>query len=143
MSVRHLDVLFAPRSVAVVGVSAREGNLGAIVLRNLRSGGFAGPVWAVNKHVGEVEGTPLHAGVESLPAVPDLAVICTPPASVPEVVQALARIGTRAAIVLTAGLKERLQPGGPTLEQAMLDAARPSVLRILGPNCVGPHWCPG
>ena len=56
MSIRHLDHLFTPRSVAVIGVSAQAGNLGAIVLRNLRAGGFQGPVWAVNRHRGEIDG---------------------------------------------------------------------------------------
>src|SRR5688500_15419972 len=74
MSVRNLDHLFSPRSVAVVGVSARAGNLGAIVLRNLREGGFEGPVWAVNRHSGEVDGVQLWRDIASLPGVPDLAV---------------------------------------------------------------------
>lgn len=137
MSVRHLDALFAPRSVAVIGVSPRPGNLGALVLRNLRAGGFAGPVWAVNQHSGEVEGTKLWPGIASLPAAPDLAVVCTPPSAVPQVVEQLGRKGTRAAIVITAGLKQGAAEGGGGLEQAMLDAARPFVLRILGPNCIG------
>ena len=137
MSVRHLDRLFAPRSVAVIGVSARAGSLGAIVLRNLRAAGFAGPVWAVNRHAGEVDGVPLHASVEALPEAPDLAVICTPAATVPGLVEALGRKGTRAAIVLSAGLRQAMEPGGTSFEQAMLEAARPFVLRILGPNCLG------
>jgi acetyltransferase len=137
MSVRHLDALFAPRSVAVAGVSARPGNLGAIVLRNLRAAGFGGPIWAVNRHAGEIDGTEVFASVADLPAVPDLAVLCTPATVVPRVVEEFARKGTRAAIVLTAGLKQPLEEGGPTLEQAMLAAARPHVLRILGPNCIG------
>ncbi len=137
MSVRHLDALFAPRSVAVIGVSGRPGNLGALVLRNLRAGGFAGPLWAVNRHPGEVEGTALWPGVASLPEVPDMAVICTPPASVPEIVEQLGRKGTRAAIVITAGMQQRVEGGERTLEQAMLQAAKPALLRILGPNCIG------
>lgn len=137
MSVRHLDLLFAPRSVAVIGASAKPGNLGAIVLRNLREGGFAGPIWAVNRHAGEIHGMPLFAGVEALPQAPDLAVLCTPPDTVPELVDALGRKGTRAAIVLTSGLRERSNDAGITLEQAMLEAARPYLLRILGPNCIG------
>ena len=137
MSVRHLDSLFAPRSVAVIGVSERAGSLGAIVLRNLRAGGFAGPVWAVNKHRAQVDGVEVLAGVEALPEAPELAVICTPAASVPALVQALAARGTRAAIVLTAGLKQGAGEDGRSFEQAMLDAARPFVLRVLGPNCIG------
>src|SRR5215831_13444550 len=98
MSVRHLDALFAPRSVAIAGVSTRERNLGAIVLRNLREGGFAGPVWGVNRQAGAVEGTPVFAAVADLPEVPDLAILCTPAAAVPQLVQEFARKGTRAAI---------------------------------------------
>ena len=137
MSVRHLDSLFAPRSVAVIGVSARPGNLGAIVLRNLRAGGFQGPVWAVNKHATEVDGLAVLPGVDALPAAPDLAVLCTPAATVPQLVGELGRRGTRAAIVLTAGLKQAAAEDGESIEQAMLAAARPWVLRILGPNCIG------
>ncbi len=137
MSVRHLDALLAPRSVAVAGVSAREDNLGAIVLRNLRAGGFPGPVWGVARQRGQVHGVELFQAVVDLPGVPDLAIICTPPATVPALVEDFARRGTRAAIVITAGLKQRPVADGPSHEQAMLAAARPHVLRILGPNCLG------
>ncbi|HET8746766.1 MAG TPA: acetate--CoA ligase family protein, partial [Ramlibacter sp.] len=137
MSVRHLDALFAPHSVAVAGVSTRGRNLGTLVLHNLRDAGFPGPVWAVNRHAGEVDGVPVFASVQELPAAPDLAILCTPAATVPQLVEDFARKGTRAAIVLTAGLKGRATPDGPTYEQQMLDAARPHVLRILGPNCLG------
>lgn len=137
MSVRHLDVLFAPRSVAIIGVSGREGNLGAIVLRNLQEAGFGGPVWAVDQARGEVAGVPVWPGIAALPGTPDLAVLCTPAAAVPGLVAQLGRKGTRAAVVLASGMREPLHAGGPSLEQAMLDAARPWLLRILGPNCIG------
>ena len=136
MSVRNLDHLLAPRSVAVVGVSARPGNLGALVLRNLRAGGFAGPLLGVNRVPGEVEGVAVHAGVAALPQAPDLAVICTPAATVPQLVAELGARGTRAAIVLSAGLSQP-GPDGRPLQDAMLAAARPHLLRILGPNCLG------
>jgi acetyltransferase len=136
MSVRNLESLFAPRSVAIVGVSARAGSLGAIVLRNLRQGGFRGPLWLVDRQEGEVEGLQVHAGIAALPQAPELALVCTPAQAVPEVIEALAARGTRAAIVLSAGLRQAGADGRP-LEQAMLDAARPGLLRILGPNCIG------
>ena len=80
---------------------------------------------------------PAWRDVESLPQVPDLAVICTPPETVPDLIAALGRKGTRAAIVMSAGLKQATSADGRSLEQAMLDAARPHLLRILGPNCIG------
>ncbi len=137
MSIRHLDKMFHPRSVAVIGVSRRASGVGALVWRNLREGGFAGPRWAVNRCPFELDGQPVFASVDALPAVPDLAVVCTPAESVPAIVDQLGRKGTRAAIVLTAGLREGRVADGRSLEQAMLDAARPHLLRILGPNCIG------
>jgi len=138
MSVRHLDHLFQPRSVAVIGVSRRPEAVGALVWRNLREAGFSGPLWAVNHRPFALEdGQTVFTSVDALPAAPDLAVICTPAAGVPALVAQLGRLGTRAAIVLTAGLREGRTADGRSLEQAMLDAARPHLLRILGPNCIG------
>jgi len=130
MSVRHLDRLLEPRSVALVGASARPGSVGATVWRNLRASVFAGPIFAVNPKHATLDGVPCHGRPEDLPEAPDLAVICTPPATVPALIDAFGRLGTRAAIVMSAGLD-------PCAKQAMLDAARPHVLRILGPNCIG------
>jgi len=131
MSVRNLDALFAPSSVAVIGVSERADNVGHVVFRNLREAGFKGPLWTVDPHRATVFGQQAFADVEALPQAPDLAVICTPPAAVPGIVESLARKGTRAAAVITAGLRNT------PAEQAMLAAARPHLLRILGPNCLG------
>ena len=137
MSVRNLEALFQPASVAVIGASDRAGSVGSLVLRNLKQGGFKGPIWPVNKRRARVGGDAAWPDVESLPQPPDLAVICTPAGTVPDLIAALGRKGTRAAIVVTAGLKQPTVDGGPSLEQAMLDAARPHLLRILGPNCIG------
>src|SRR5438105_8633320 len=137
MSVRNLEKFFTPSSIAVIGIADRPGNLGLVVRGNLRSAGFKGPVWLVDKRPGPVAGEPTWQNMESLPEAPDLAVICTPAASVPELIEALGRKGTRAAVVLSAGMRQAVMPGGPTLEQAMLDAARRHLVRILGPNCLG------
>ncbi|MDP2816887.1 MAG: bifunctional acetate--CoA ligase family protein/GNAT family N-acetyltransferase [Polaromonas sp.] len=137
MSVRHLEALFHPGSVAVIGASDRKGSVGSVVLRNLKLGGFKGAIWPVNRRHTLVDGGPAWPDVASLPQAPDLAVICTPAATLPELIDALGRKGTKAAIVLSAGLKQPSVGGGPSLEQAMLDAARPWLLRILGPNCIG------
>ena len=135
MSVRHLDRLLAPRSVAVIGASERPGSVGATVWRNLRAGRFAGPIHAVNPKHATLDGERVFARVSDLPQAPDLAVLCTPPASIAGLVGELGARGTRAAIVMTAGLDA-------AQKQAMLDAARPHLLRVLGPNCIGllsPH----
>ena len=135
MSIRHLDSLFEPRSVAVIGASDRPASVGATVWRNVAAGGLKVPCWPVNRQRATVGGVPAFKDVASLPAVPDLAVICTPPDTVPGLIEDLGRLGTHAAVVLTAGFS-------PKQKQAMLDASRRHLLRILGPNCLGlmaPH----
>ena len=137
MSVRNLEALFRPLSIAVIGASDRPGSVGAVVLRNLMGAGFKGTIWPVNSRHSEVAGGQAWSDVASLPGTPDLAVICTPAQAVPGLVSALGERGTRAAIVMTAGLRLETNDEGVTLEQAMLAAARPWLLRILGPNCLG------
>ena len=135
MSIRHLEQLLEPASVAVIGASDRPASLGATVWRNLRSGRFLGPVFAVNPRLSRLEGQPVFARVADLPQAPELAVICTPPATVEGLVRELGVRGTRAVIVMTAGLSA-------AQKQAMLEAARVHLLRVLGPNCLGllaPH----
>ncbi|QOL49218.1 bifunctional acetate--CoA ligase family protein/GNAT family N-acetyltransferase [Massilia litorea] len=137
MSVRNLNKLFAPRSVALIGASNRPGSLGTTLLHNLMAGGFRGSIHPVNPNYTELAGLPTVASVADLAAAPDLAVICTPPATLPTIIRQLGEKGTRAAIVLSAGLAEARDERGRSLKQAMLDAANPYLLRILGPNSAG------
>jgi acetyltransferase len=137
MSIRNLDHLFRPASIALIGASKRSSSVGAVLARNLFSAGFDGPVMPVNPKHDAVEGVLAYRDVASLPVTPDLAVISTPPDSVPGIVADLAARGTRAAVVITAGFGESRDAHGRELQQALLDAARPHLLRVVGPNCVG------
>src|SRR3954449_7103789 len=137
MTIRNLEHLFAPKSVALIGASERPHSIGTTVLRNLCEAGFAGPIWPVNPKYPSIGGLKACPSVAELPVAPDLAVICTPPATVPQLIGELGARGTRAAIVLTAGLSRIADAQGRTLTEAMLAAAKPHLLRILGPNCVG------
>ncbi len=130
MTIRNLQHLLRPASVALIGASPEPGSVGLIVTRNLKAGGFDGPIWLVNPRHKEIEGEPCFPSVDALPAAPELAVIATPPRTVPQLIGELGRKGTRAAVVITAGVRD-------TLKQAMLDAAKPHLLRIQGPNCIG------
>lgn len=132
MTVRNLDFTLHPRSVAVVGASDRPGSVGAVVMGNILAGGFPGPVWPVNPKHGAVAGLPCHASVADLPEAPDLAVILAPAAGVPGIVGALGDKGCRVAVVASSGITE-----ANGLRQRMLDAARPHVLRVIGPDSVG------
>ena len=130
MTVRNLEFLLAPKSVALIGASQRPGSVGLITARNLAKGGFLGPIWLVNPKHREIEGHPCHASLAALPGTPDLGVVVPPPATVPGIIADLGRKGGRAAVVISAGVR------GP-LKQAMLEAARPYLLRIQGGNCLG------
>lgn len=137
MTVRNLSYLFNPRSVALIGATDRPHSIGAVVMRNLLQGGFSGPIMPVNPKRKAVLGVLAYADVKQLPVVPDLAVICTPPLTIPQLIKDLSDRGTRAAVVITAGLSRMTDESGTNVEQAMLLAARPQLFRIQGPNCLG------
>ncbi len=136
MTIRNLESLFEPGSVALIGATADEGKLGHIVARNLLTAGFAGPVWFVNPNRRRVLDQTVYASVADLPGTPDLAVIATPPETVPGIVDELGRVGTRAAIVVSTRFPDG-DDEGATLRQQMLDASRPWLLRLLGPSSLG------
>ena len=136
MTVRNLGAFFTPAAVAVIGASRREQAVGSVVARNVLTHGFGGHVELVNPHGGELFGRPVATSIAALSRTPDLAIIATPAAGVPAIIDELGRRGTRAAVVITAGFSERGEEGA-ALQQQMLDAARPHALRIVGPNCIG------
>ena len=133
MSTYRFDRLFAPRSIAVVGGSLRDTSPGRAVLKNLRSGGFAGAVHLVNPHYESIEGIAALKSYDALPGTPEVAVIAVPPAAVASVVRAAAAKGTAAAIILTAGLGH----GAGSIAGECEQAARAAGMRIVGPNCLG------
>ena len=136
MTIRNLDKLFKPQSIALIGASKRPGSVGAVLAKNLFGGSFDGPVMPVNPKHRSIQGVLTHQTIDSLPLIPDLAVIATPPQTVPGIIGELGAKGTKAAVVITAGLSESGEDGR-SLRQAMLEAARPHLLRVVGPNCLG------
>jgi acetyltransferase len=132
MTIRNLDAILRPKSIALVGASAKSGSLGGTVLANVIAGGFEGPIYAVNPHAGSQSGVTWVARVEDLPDVPDLAIVMTPAHTVPDIIAHLGAKGTRTAVILSAGINS-----ADGSRQRMLDAARPHMLRIIGPNCLG------
>jgi acetyltransferase len=136
MASTPLDALFRPRVIAVVGASERPGAIGASLLGNLTGAGFTGRILPVSPNHRLLGGQACYPSVAQLPETPDLGVVCTPPPTVPEVVDALGARGARAAVVITAGFGERAD-GGPELQRAVQAAAAQYGLRLVGPNCLG------
>jgi acetyltransferase len=127
MSIHNLPYLFEPTSVAVIGASDRPRSAGAVVMRNLLSGGFKGPIMPVHPRHRAVAGVLAYADVASLPLKPDLAVLCTPGATVPGLLDDLGKRGARAAVVFATDVDK----------EAMLAAAKRHSIRVLGSGSLG------
>ena len=137
MSIRNLDKMFAPRSIAVIGASDRPKSVGAALMDNMLRAGYRGPVLPVNPKATATHGIMAYPDVASLPMTPDLAVLATPPDTIAPLIGELGARGTRAAVILTAGFAEGEAKVGRERAAELLAAARPHLLRVVGPNCLG------
>ena len=131
-----LDAFFRPRSVAVIGATETPGSVGRTILTNLLSNPFGGTIYPVNPKRPNVLGVRAYPTVGEIPEGVDLAVIVTPAKAVPALVQQCADNHVPAVIIISAGFKET-GPEGVELERQILDIARGSNMRIIGPNCLG------
>jgi acetyltransferase len=137
-----LDNIFAPRSVAVIGATEAAGSVGRTVMSNLLRSPFGGPVYPVNPKRRSVLGVPCCPSVAAIPERVDLAVIVTPAAAVPSVIEQCGGGKVGSAIVISAGFRETGE-AGKQLEQRVLANARAANIRLVGPNCLGvmsPHF---
>lgn len=132
----HLDAIFHPRSVAVIGATERPGSVGRTLLWNLISNPFGGTVYPVNPKRTNVLGIRAYPSVKEIPDLVDLAVIATPAPTVPEVVQACVEAGVKGAVIVSAGFRE-IGESGQQLEEQILAIARKGGMRLIGPNCLG------
>ena len=142
MTVRNLEFLFRPKSIAVVADvgahgAAEPSRYAEVVLRNLAAGGFSGPVMSVTARKRSLFGIGAHMHIDQLAVAPDLAIICAALDDVPQIIAQLGARGTRAVIV-GPSLQGKLS-GNAVLElrKAILDAARPYLMRVLGPGSGG------
>ncbi|MGA2233803.1 MAG: CoA-binding protein, partial [Tepidisphaeraceae bacterium] len=129
-----LEAMFSPRSVAVVGATETLGSVGRTVLENLMAQPFGGVVYPVNPKRPQVLGLPAFKSVGDIPGAVDLAVVCTPAASVPAIISDCSAAGVRGTVVISAGFRE-VGPAGIELEQELLK--RRGAMRLIGPNCLG------
>ncbi|MEM4990039.1 GNAT family N-acetyltransferase [Collimonas sp. H4R21] len=132
MSARNLQYFFEPQSIAVIGASEKPKSIGTCVLRHIVRGGFKGQIFPVNPKYDLLDGIKTFRKLDQLPAAPELAVICTPAATVPRIIGQLGTLGSKAVIVMG---EAAVSDGG--LLQAALQAARPYLLRMIGPGSAG------
>ncbi len=136
MAKHYLSTLFAPKSVAVFGASDRPDSVGQIVFQNMLRSGYKGALYPVNPKNGDVQGVRAYASIGDIHDPVELAVITTPPQTVPGIIETCGIHGVKAAVIITAGFGEA-GPPGELLEKALLETARRYGIRLIGPNCLG------
>ena len=137
MSIQNLDKIFDPHRVAVIGASDTPTSVGYTVLRNLIGSGFRGVVYPVNPKRESIQGIQAYKDIPSLPHAPDLAVICTPAKTVPDLIRQCGEVGTRGVVIISAGFRE-IGAEGRELERLVLEEKNKfDGMRIMGPNCLG------
>ncbi|MFJ4048934.1 acetate--CoA ligase family protein [Pseudomonas hunanensis] len=129
------DAFLRPQSVAIVGASPKPGNPRNTLVKVLLKHGFTGRVYPVSPSHGEVEGLPAYASLADLPETPDVALIITPAATVPGVIEECGAKGIGNAIVFSSGFEE--VEGGDELARQLADAAQRHQVAVIGPNCNG------
>src|SRR6202795_5003776 len=133
MSTYRLKNLLAPRSLALVGASPRQGSVGRAILANIHQAKFKGEFGLVNSHYAEIDGIATVAGLGKLPFVPELVGITAPAAAIPGLIDDAGQRGAAGAVIITSGLGH----GAGSLAEQAERAARKSGMRLIGPNCLG------
>jgi acetyltransferase len=134
--IQPLDVFFSPKTVAVVGATENVNSVGRTVLWNLVTSPFGGTVYPVNPKRPSVLGVKAYKTISDIPEQVDLAVIVTPPPSIPGIIRECGENGVQGAVVISAGFKE-IGPEGAELERQLLQEAQAAHIRVVGPNCLG------
>jgi acyl-CoA synthetase (NDP forming) len=130
-----MQCIFYPNSIVVIGVSERPENLARTIVINLSTFGYKGRVFAVGRRKGIVQGIPIATSLDQVPDGLDLAVILTPAATVPDLVEACGRKGIRRVVIESGGFGE-FSEEGRKLEQRLLEIAHRWDMRFVGPNCI-------
>ena len=133
--IQHLDYLFNPRSVAVIGASSTPGKWGCDILNLLLTGGER-KVYPINKNRAEVLGVKAYPGVAEVPGPVDFAVITVSSEALPAAMEDCVRKGVKAALIISGGFAETGKEGAKA-EQKVVEIARRGGIRFIGPNCAG------
>lgn len=131
-----LETFFNPRSVAVVGASAKQGKVGHEIMTSMLKAGYPGRIFPVNNTADQIEGLKCFADLTSIGEVPELVIIVVPAKVVPDVMQQCVTVGAKNVVIITAGFKE-VGADGAQLEKKVVQIAKQGGVRVIGPNCLG------
>jgi len=131
-----LERLFNPRSVAILGASQNVKTISGQPAWSLAKHGYKGTLYPVNPKYDTVEGVQCYPSVESLPEVPDLALILVAAARVPQMLREVGKKGIPFCIIFSSGFAET-GAEGLALQKEIAAIAREYSIAVVGPNCQG------
>jgi len=131
-----LHLLLHPKSIAVAGASNNPLKMGTLQALAILKDGYEGKFYPVHPTEKIVLGHKAYASPLDLPEVPDLALLIVPTVHVVSILEEFAKIGTKRAVIISAGFKET-GPEGRALEERLREIAATYGIRFLGPNCMG------
>jgi acetate---CoA ligase (ADP-forming) len=130
-----LKRLIDPKVVAVVGASETRGSFGERTLSNMSA--FSGKVFAVNPKYQTLLGRPCVPSLADMPEHPDCVVLCVARQIVESMIEAAAAAGAGGVVVYASGFAETAKPDRIESQQRLIEVARRTGVRVVGPNCVG------
>lgn len=132
----HLELMFSPDTVAVVGASRREGSIGKAILKNLLEFGYEGTIYPVNSKTKSVMGIRAYPTLSDIPDTIDLAIIVVPSKYVESIIVEAVKLKVKGAVIITAGFRE-VSEEGYEMEKKFKALAETVDMRLIGPNCMG------
>ena len=131
-----LRAFLEPESVAVIGSMREPQGEGYVMIQNMLRFGYSGRIYPISRSCDEVLGMRAYAALNEVDARVDLAVMVTPPPTVPGLVGQCADKGVRAVIIVSEGFAEAGQEGAG-FQRQVVDIAHRAGIRVLGPNTQG------
>ena len=137
MTIRNLEYMFNPSSVALIWTDQEYAAYGEIILKNLAEGGFGGKIFSIHPDKKSFEGISGFENLNEIPHPPDLAIIARPRREVPDLIQQLGEKGTKAAVLISYGFGEGGDDKGREYRELTLKASSQYLLRIIGAGSLG------
>lgn len=132
----RLDAIFAPETIAVIGVSTQKGKVGHDIFANILSGGFTGTLYPVNPKAKSVLSVKCYTSIKNIPDPIDLGMIILPPKAALQAVEDCIVKGVKGIVIVSAGFKE-VGGEGAQIEKEIKTLCANARVRLVGPNCLG------
>lgn len=133
---KNLNILFKPKTIAVIGASNEKGSVGFSLFANLLKSKTKSKIYPVNIKRNKVQGKTAYKSISAVPGKVDLAIIAVPAKIVPVVVEECGIKGVKGLVIISAGFKE-IGEEGAALQNKIGEIAKKYGMRIIGPNCLG------